>query len=114
MNTILTSIAAGSMFEALAAAQSQPRYTVIDLGTLGGTYSYAYGINNAGRVAGGAATPTQTGGVYQTAFLWLEGWMINLGTLGGTTCPDCSSEAGGPNASGEAALISETSKLDLA
>jgi probable HAF family extracellular repeat protein len=86
-----------------------PRYTVIDLGTLGGTYSYAYGLNNAGVVAGGAATASQTGGVYQTAFLWHRGHMINLGTLGGAGCPDCNSEAGGPNANGDAPILSETS-----
>src|ERR1022692_4898253 len=53
MKTILTSIAAGSLLAALAAAQT-PRYTITDLGTLpGGTYSYAYGMNSAGWVTGG-------------------------------------------------------------
>ena len=89
------------------------RYTVTDLGTLGGTYSYAYGLNNAGIVAGGAATANQTGGLFQTAFLRDDDLhMINLGTLGGTACPDCNSEAGGPNAHGESALISETANTD--
>ena len=32
MKTIVTSIAAGSLLAALAVAQPQPRYTVIDLG----------------------------------------------------------------------------------
>jgi hypothetical protein len=67
MRTILTSIAAGSLLAALAIAQT-PRYTITDLGTLGGTYSYGYGINNAGWVGGGAATVSQTGGLAQTAF----------------------------------------------
>jgi probable HAF family extracellular repeat protein len=88
------------------------RYTVKDLGTLGGTYSYAYGINNAGVVAGGAATPSQGGGLSQTAFLWYRGHMTDLGTLGGLDCPACNSAAGGPNASGESALNSETSETD--
>jgi hypothetical protein len=48
----------------LGAQEENPkhiRYTVIDLGTLGGTYSYAWGLNNEGRVAGSAATrPRQT------------------------------------------------------
>jgi probable HAF family extracellular repeat protein len=111
MKSILASIAASSLLAAFT-AQAQPRYTVTDLGTLGGTYSYAYGLNNAGAVAGGSATQSQTGGLYQTAFLWYGGQMIDLGTLGGHACPTCNSEAGGPNASGESALISETSKTD--
>ena len=89
-----------------------PRYKVIDLGTLGGTYSYAYGLNNGDVVAGGAATPSQIGGVFQTAFLWDDGHTINLGTLGGATCSDCNSEAGGPNASGVSPVISETANFD--
>jgi len=120
-STLLISISAVSLLAALAmpvrlAGQEQPatqeqkpqpaRYSVTDLGTLGGAYSYAYGLNNAGVVAGGAATATQTDGVAQTAFLWYRGHMINLGTLGGPDCPDCNSEAGGPNAFGESALVS--------
>jgi probable HAF family extracellular repeat protein len=112
MQPFLFSVAAGSLLAALATAQSLPRYTVKDLGTLGGSYSYAWGVNNAGVVAGGAATPTQTGGVFQTAFLFSGGRMHNLGTLGGASCPDCNSEAGGPNASGAPVLISETFKSD--
>jgi probable HAF family extracellular repeat protein len=111
MKTIFVSMAAGSLLAALAIAQT-PRYTITDLGTLGGTYSYAYGMNNLGQVAGGAATPSQTGGLFQTAFLWSGGHMTNLGTLGGLACLTCNSEAGGPNLSGESAVISETSRLD--
>jgi probable HAF family extracellular repeat protein len=89
------------------------RYTVTDLGTLGGTYSYAYGINNRGVVSGGAATATQTGGTYQTAFLWDDDLhIINLGTLGGPGCPNCNSEAGGPNENGESPIVSETAEND--
>lgn len=102
----------------IAAQGEQPQaahfqhYTVTNLGTLGGTYSYGYGLNNAGVVSGGAATPTQTGGVSQTAFLWHDGRIIRLGTLGGRDCPDCNSEAGGPNARDESPIISETSTTD--
>ena len=109
MRTILTSIAAGSLLAALAIAQPpQPRYTVTDLGTLGGSYTYAYGMNAAGWVTGGAATPTQTGGLSQTAFLWHGGHMIDLGTLPG----GLNSEGAGVNAIGEVAIVSETYKTD--
>jgi probable HAF family extracellular repeat protein len=47
---------------------------MIDLGTLGGTLSYAYGINNHGDVVGTAQT---TGGTFR-AFLYHDGMMTNL------------------------------------
>jgi len=99
--------------QAPALAQGLPHYHVRDLGTLGGTYSFGNGINAWGWVAGGSATPSQNNGLAQTGFLWYgAGAPQPLGTLGGPSCPTCSSEAGGPNFWGESALISETSKPD--
>jgi len=46
---------------------------MMDLGTLGGTNSDGYGINNAGQVTGGSSH----------AFLYSDGQMMDLGTLGG-------------------------------
>ena len=67
---------------------------ILNLGTLGGTSSGAFGINNRGQVVGFAlnATPDPFslqnlfGGDYVTqtrAFLWENGVMHDLGTLGG-------------------------------
>src|ERR1700733_8702441 len=84
-------------------------YTVKDLGTLGGGYSFGYGVNKLGVVSGGAATPKQTDFISQTAFLWDRDLnLVNLGTLGGEACPACSRETSQINIWGEAALISET------
>jgi probable HAF family extracellular repeat protein len=57
-----------------------PRYTVIDLGTLGGTYSEVDGISDSGWALGDASL---SGDIYENAFLWRNGVMTNLGTLGG-------------------------------
>jgi probable HAF family extracellular repeat protein len=93
----LTCIAAMSIFAALAIPvhlaaqgqnQQQPRYTVLDLGTLGGTfYSQAFGLNNKGSVVGAAElagdTDFPTGAAPVHPFLWRKGLMIDLGSFGG-------------------------------
>jgi probable HAF family extracellular repeat protein len=59
---------------------AEPRYIVTNLGTLGGTISFANGINNRGWVTGDATLP---GDAPQRAFLWRKGLMTDFGTLGG-------------------------------
>jgi probable HAF family extracellular repeat protein len=54
-------------------------YTIVDLGTLGGTQSFALDVNDEGQVTGNARfDPTST---QLRAFLWDDGVMTNLGTL---------------------------------
>ncbi len=54
--------------------------TVVDLGTLGGSFSWAADVNASGQVAG----YSHTSNGQQHAFLYSNGAMIDLGTLGGT------------------------------
>jgi probable HAF family extracellular repeat protein len=55
-------------------------YAVTDLGTLGGTYSYATAVNRFGEVVGFSYMP---GDQTTHAFSWQNGVMTDLGTLGG-------------------------------
>ena len=119
MKKFLTSIVAATLLAALATAQPQRRYTVIDLGTLGGTYSFGFGINIAGDVTGAAATPAQTDGFAATAVLWSRqlGGLVktNLRVLGPPLfpdCPTCNSDAAAVSALGEVAMGSEIATLD--
>lgn len=62
-----------------AALAAAPRYTITDLGTLGGDTSQAYRINRKGHVVGLAKLNAQ---IYH-AFFWDGETMTDLGTLGG-------------------------------
>jgi probable HAF family extracellular repeat protein len=63
---------------------------IIDFGTFGGNESFAYALNNRAQVIGGAANTipdpfsAQGWGTQTRAFLWQDGVMQDLGTLGGT------------------------------
>ncbi len=93
----------------LAAQEPQcktQRYTVQDIGTLGGTFSGAgEGFSNSGLFAGYSTLP---GDKAYHAFLWQKDVMIDLGTLGGLN-----SEASfKPSDSGDVGGWAETSVPD--
>lgn len=69
---------------ASAAADPSARYTVVDLGTMGGTVVRAQDLNNRGQVVGFATIPE--GLQPSRAFLYLAGHMRNLGSAGGWSC----------------------------
>ena len=70
------------------------RYKLIDLGTLGGTFSDATAVTPAGEIVGESAT---AGNAEEHAFSWqAKDGMVDLGTLGGSF-----SEARATTASGD-------------
>jgi probable HAF family extracellular repeat protein len=116
-----TCITAMTLFAALAIPlrlaaqgqdQQQPRYTVTDLGTLGGPFfSQAFGISSKGSVVGFAEllgdTDFPTGFPPVHAFLWRKGLMTDLGSFGGRV-----SIASKVNERGEVVGSSQTSATD--
>jgi probable HAF family extracellular repeat protein len=75
---ILLGIAISLTYAATVFAQPAPVFTITDLGTLGGSGSYAYAINNRGHVVGASHTAT---GKLQP-FLWTpEKGMVAINTL---------------------------------
>jgi probable HAF family extracellular repeat protein len=104
------SLGALALFAALAGplAQAQnsqsPRYKVLDLGSLGGTYSQAFYVNRKGVASGEASLPKGN----WHAILWRGRFKRDLGTLGGLN----SSAFGSPNAIGQVVGEAETSHSD--
>jgi probable HAF family extracellular repeat protein len=67
---------------------TSPTYDLVDLGTLGGATSWAKDIDASGRVVGQAETGGDGAGcggeaTGDHAFIWADGRMTDLGTLGG-------------------------------
>lgn len=87
-----------------ARAEAGPRYNVVDLGPLGGTYSQAFYVTSKGVASGEASLPD---GDWH-AVLWQNGQTTDLGTLGGLN----SSAFGSPNAIGQVVGEAETSNTD--
>jgi probable HAF family extracellular repeat protein len=80
-----------SLFASPPPISQGPRFTLTDLGTLGGSSSMASSINDLAQAAGNSLTVTGS----EHAFLFSAGQMTDLGTLGGV-----SSEALGINNQG--------------
>lgn len=113
MKTILIRTSLAGMLAAVAfygqspsspGSQTPARYSVTDLGTLGGTFSTAFAINNAGRVGGTAALPNGNTDAFLSG---IGGTKFDLGTLGGPNA-----QAGGPNGRDDLPVLSETSTPD--
>ncbi|MBV8207816.1 MAG: hypothetical protein JO041_13565 [Acidobacteria bacterium] len=96
----------GLLLQAGLAAQenSQPRYRVVELKALGGTYSQSFSLTSTGVISGQASL---AGGNWH-AILWNGSSQTDLGTLGGLN----SSVFGAPNAFGQVVGAAETSDPD--
>ncbi len=87
-----------------AQENSQPRYRIIDLGTLGGTYSQTFYVTSDGVASGEASLANGN----WHAILYQGSFKRDLGTLGGKN----SSAFGSPNTFGQVVGEAETSDAD--
>jgi len=78
-----------------------PKYTIVEIGTLGGSDSNALGINENAQVVGSAFNAQG----FRRAYLWENGTMTDLGVIPGTT----TSEAWGIKNLGVVVVNSSTS-----
>jgi probable HAF family extracellular repeat protein len=112
MRTILFRTSLAGMLAASAlcaqslspAASAAPQYQITDLGTLGGTLTVAFGINNAGRIGGTAALPNGDTHAFLTG---IGGTKYDLGTLGGPNA-----QASAPDGRENLPITSEISTPD--
>src|SRR6266702_4671168 len=102
MKTELTLTIGGLLLASSLTRGQTPAYKLIDLGTLGGNFSVAAGINNKGQVVGQSNVTTNDYDHFH-AFLYSGGIMHDLGTLGSTY-----SQAYGINDNGQ--VVGESNK----
>ena len=76
MKTSFIALAIGLSCALVAPAHAAASFTITDLGTLGGSASWSYGINNSGQIAGSARITAGT----QHAALWTGGTPADLGS----------------------------------
>ncbi len=85
-------------------ASAVPAYALTDMGTLGGSFAFAFAVNNHAQATG---ISTLAGDQVAHSFLWQNGIMTDLGTLGGSyvqanSINDSAQIVGGAYLSGDA------------
>ncbi len=81
-NTFVDSGAVEYTFSVVASGSSVQHYTIVDLGTLGGTSSFALDVNNHGQVTGNSRyTNVAPNNTKLHAFSWTHGVMTDIGYL---------------------------------
>src|SRR5258708_17407737 len=83
---VLLGVSVAGVVKATASDGAAPTqaYSVTDMGTLGGSFAFAFAVNNRSQATGVSTLP---GDVVVHGFLWQSGAMTDLGTLGGSFCP---------------------------